>query len=601
MDTRPVVSSLDFDQIKTDMVEFFKNRPEFVDYNFEGSGLNLLMDILAYNTHYNSLAANFQLNESFLDTALVRKNVVSLSKALNYVPRSSRAARTTLTLSVPRRNNEAFFIIPGGTLFQSSSGNQKLNFYTIQDYSINYSGNDVSRNVSVDIYEGTLITQSFNVSSNKIEFPAFDLGQTNVDTTTVTVTVDGRKYRQLTPETEGFNNEDENSEIYFIEETGSRTHKIIFGNNIIGKKPDPGSVILVTYIATNTVLGNGVKVFSSNINNRSDITITGNITPTQGGTAPETIQEIKDTAPHWFQSQFRAVTKNDYSAMLKNKFADIQSINVYGGEETGNPGNVYISIKPKSGDKLTENTKDTILSEILQPNNIVTIRPKIIDPFILKVVLKTVVIYDDKLLASSSSVLKSKILTLLSRLNTTYVGDFLNNFNASVFSSQVSDIDNAIVSSNSRVLLRADVTAKNNILDIYEWTYNNKLYHPEPGFNAANGGIVTSSLFTRAGRTNQSGFDEDGFGNLRLFDFVDNEKITVIDKAGTVDYDTGKIELNEFDPEDGVINFTAIPDSFDVLSSENTILQIAVEDCLVDIIEKNDISTIKNINLTRSI
>lgn len=601
MDTRPVVSSLDFDQIKTDMVEFFKDRPEFTDYNFEGSGLNLLMDILAYNTHYNSLAANFQLNESFLDTALVRKNVVSLSKMLNYVPRSSRSARTTLNLIVPRRNNESFFIIPGGTLFQSSAGNQKLNFYTVQDYSVNYSLNDTQRNVSVDIYEGNLITQRFNVNSTKDEFPSFDLGQTNIDTTTLSVTVDGVKYNQLTPEDEGFNNNDENSKIYFVEETKNRTHRIVFGNNVIGVKPTAGSVVLVTYIATNSVLGNGISRFSPNVGNRSDITISGVVSPTQGGTAPESIQEIKDTAPHWFQSQFRAVTKNDYSAMLKNKFADIQSINVYGGEEIGQPGNVYISIKPKSGDKLTESTKDTILSEILNPNNIVTIRPKIVDPYILKIVLKTVVTYDDGLLASSSSVLKSKILTMLSRLNRTYIGDFLNNFNISVFSSQVEQIDAAIVSSNTRVLLRSDVIAKNGILDTYKWTYNNKLYHPEDGFNSAGGGILTSSLFLREGRTNQSGFDEDGFGNIRMFDFIDNEKVTVIAQAGTVNYETGEVEINEFDPADGVINFTATPDSFDVIASENTILEIAQEDCLIDVIEKNDIATIKNINLTRSI
>ena len=601
MDTRPVVSSLDFDQIKSDMVEFFKDRPEFADYNFEGSGLNLLMDILAYNTHYNALAANFQLNESFLDTALIRQNVVSLSKALNYLPRSSRAARTTLSVVVPRRNNENFFIIPGGTLFQASSGNQKLNFYTIQDYSVNYSLNDVSRTISVDIFEGNLVTQRFNVTNTKDEFPAFDLGQTNVDTTTITVTVDGVKYTQLTPENEGMNNEDENSKIFFIEETKNKTHKIIFGNNVVGKKPPTGSVILVTYIATNAALGNGVRTFTPNVQNRTDITITGTVPQSQGGTSPETIQEIKDTAPHWFQSQFRAVTKNDYAALLKNKFADIQSINVYGGEEIGEPGNVYISIKPKSGDKLTESTKNTILSEILIPNNVVTIRPKIIDPFILRVVLKTVVIYDDKLLASSDTVLKSKIQTLFSRLNTTYIGDFLSNFNVSVFSSQIDEIDSSIVSSNTRVLLRADVTAKNGILDFYDWTYNNKLYHPEDGFNSAKGGILSSTLFFRQGRTVQSGFDEDGFGNIRLFDFIDNEKVTVEPNAGTINYETGAIEINEFDPVDGVINFTAIPDSFDILASENTILQIAPEDCLVDVIEKNNVGTIKNINLTRSI
>lgn len=601
MDNRPVVASLDFDQIKSDLVSFFKDRPEFKDYNFEGSGLNLLMDILAYNTHYNALAANFQLNESFLDTALIRQNVVSLAKSLNYVPRSSRAATTTLNLVVPRRNNEPYFIIPGGTLFQSSVGNQKLNFYTIQDYSVNYSVNDVSRTISVQVYEGDLVTQRFIMGDISNEFPAFDLGQTNIDTTTLTVSVDGEKHTQLTPELEGMNNNNSNSTVFFVEETKNRTHRILFGNNVIGKKPVKGSSILVTYLSTNAEAGNGVRTFSPNITNRTDISISGTVTQTQGGTSPESIAEIKDTAPHWYQSQFRAVTENDYGALLKNKFADIQSINVYGGEKIGKPGNVYISVKPKSGDKLTSSTKDTILTEILNPNNVVTIRPKLVDPFINKVVLKTVLIYDDKLLVSSKEVLKSKFITMLRRLNTTYVGDFLNNFNISVFSSQVEQLDPSIVSSNTRVLLRVDNVALNGLLDFYSWTYNNKIYHPNDGFNAANGGVLSTNLFFREGRTYQSGFDEDGYGNIRLFDFIDNTKVTVNDRAGTIDYETGDIDIQDFDPADGQIQFTVVPDSFDVLASENTILQVSDEASLVDVVEKNDTATIKNINLSRSL
>jgi hypothetical protein len=601
MDNRPVVASLDFDQIKSDLVSFFKDRPEFKDYNFEGSGLNLLMDILAYNTHYNALAANFQLNESFLDTALIRQNVVSLAKSLNYVPRSSRAATTVLNLNVPRRSGEPYYIIPGGTLFQSSIGNQKLNFYTIQDYSVNYSLNDITRTVNVQVYEGDLITQRFIMGDITDEFPAFDLGQTNIDTTTLTVTVDGLKHTQLTPELEGMNNTTKDSTIYFVEETKNKTHRILFGNNVVGAKPSKNSVILVTYIATNAEAGNGVRLFSTNITNRTDITILGNVTPTQGGTSPETISEIKDNAPHWYQSQFRAVTENDYGALLKNKFADIQSINVYGGEKIGKPGNVYISVKPKSGDKLTASTKDTILTEILNPNNVVTIRPKLVDPFIMKVVLKTILIYDDKLLASSKEILKSKLLTLLRRLNTTYVGDFMNNFNISVFSSHVEELDTSIVSSNTRVLLRVDNVALNGLLDFYSWTYNNRIYHPNDGFNAVNGGVFSSNLFFREGRTYQSGFDEDGYGNIRLYDFIDNTKITVNDRAGTINYETGEVDIQDFDPANGSILFTAVPDSFDVLATENTILQIADEASLVDVVEKNDTATIKNINLSRSL
>jgi hypothetical protein len=168
-------------------------------------------------------------------------------------------------------------------------------------------------------------------------------------------------------------------------------------------------------------------------------------------------------------------------------------------------------------------------------------------------------------------------------------------------SSQISDLDPSIISSNTRISLRVDIRALNGLLDFYTWTFNNRLYHPNDGFNAAKGGVVTSNLFYREGRTYQSGFDDDGYGNLRLFDFVDNEKITVNANAGTINYETGEVSIQDFDPANGNIQFTAIPDSFDVQSSQNIVLEIATDDSSVDVIEKNEISTIKNINLSRSL
>ena len=601
MDNRPVVSNLDFDSIKSDLVDYFKSKPEFSDYEFTGSGLNLLMDILAYNTHYNALAANFLLNESFIDTSLNRNNVVSLAKSMNYVPRSAKSSTTRITLNVPKLASEGFYIIPAGSYFTASSGSTKFNFYTVDDYTVNFNSSQFSNTITIDVYEGILSTQSFIHNNTREEFPAFDLGQTNIDTSTLTVSVNGLKYTQLLPEYEGLTSVDRNSRIYFVEETRLGTHRIVFGNNAVGLKLNIGNTIVATFLRSSGETANGVRAFSVNIPGRSDITIVGNVSPSQGGSSPESIQSIKDNAPHWYQSQFRAVTTNDYKTLLVNKFADIKSINVYGGEDVNQPGKVFIAIKPKSSDALTQSTKDTLLTEILNKTSVVTIRPEFVDPFILKVILKTAVIFDEAELTSNRNILKAKIQSLFNALNNAYIGDFLTNFNESYLSAQISDLDPSIISSNTRISLRVDIRALNGLLDFYTWTFNNRLYHPNDGFNAAKGGVVTSNLFYREGRTYQSGFDDDGYGNLRLFDFVDNEKITVNANAGTINYETGEVSIQDFDPANGNIQFTAIPDSFDVQSSQNIVLEIATDDSSVDVIEKNEISTIKNINLSRSL
>lgn len=601
MDNRPVVSNLDFQSVKDDMITYFKDRPEFADYEFAGSGLNLLMDILAYNTHYNALAANFMLNESFIDTALVRSNVVSLAKSLNYVPRSAKSSSTKLLLTVPRLNNEGFFTIPAGSLFKASGGGQSFNFYTTEDYTVNYSSTQSSNNITVDIFEGKLLTQRFVHTDKTQEFPGFDLGHTNIDVSTLTVSVNGVKYTQVTPEQEGIVSQNRNSELYFIEETRERTTKIIFGNSVIGRKLNVGDEIIATFLKSSGETANGVKSFSVNIPGRTDITVAQTPDITQNGQSPESIQEIKDNAPHWYQAQFRAVTENDYSTLLRNKFSDIQSINVYGGEKVNQPGKVFIAIKPKSGDSLTSSTKDTLLTTILNKSSVVTVRPEFVDPFILKVVLKTVAIYDDAKLVTNRATLKAKITSLLGNLNTVYLGEFLNSFRESYLSSQIQELDSSIESSNTRVSLRVDNKVTGGTLAYYNWSFNNKLYHPNDGFNASNGGILSTNLFLREGRTNQSGFDEDGFGNIRLFDVVEGQKITVEPNAGTINYETGEITIQDFDPTDTTIQFTVIPDSFDVQADNNIILQVATDDSIVDVLEKNETATIKNLNISRSI
>lgn len=602
---RPVIANLDFNEIKNDLVEHFKSREEFSDYEFTGSSLNLLMDILSYNTHYYSLASNFLLNESFLDSAIIRSNVVSIAKRLNYTPRSAKSASTTLTLQFTKQNSDdKVIIIPAGTQFRASTGSVSLNFYTVEDYVLQFGSTaavGTTKTIDVTIQEGTFRTQAYTSSQNYTDFSTWPLNQSNVDTSTLTVAVNGTRYKLVLPESEDLFSVNSASNVYYLEENRDGGYNIVFGNDIAGKAINNGDQIVMSYLTTSGADGNGVKTFSPNVAARTDTVIVGTISPSQGGGEKETLQSIKDNAPKWFQSQYRAVTTNDYEVLLKKKYADIQAISVYGGEEVGFPGKVFICIKPKSSDKLTQATKEVLKKEILGSSKIVTIRPEFVDPSIFKLGLQTVVVYDKTRLSTSRNVLEAKIKNLFDYLNKNYIGDFLNSFRESNLSYEIKNIDPSVVSSNTRVNISADVTSTNGYLDKYVFRFNNKLYHPNDGFLADKGGIFSSSLFYRVGRNVQSAFDEDGYGNIRLYDFVDGEKVFVNHKAGRINYETGLVEfLYDFDPVDTVFTISVIPDSVDVLTTQNMILEIDAGASTVDAVEIQETDLLRNINLNRS-
>lgn len=601
-DQRPVVAPLDFDTIKADMIAYFQSRPEFKDYNFTGSALNMLMDILAYNTHYNSLAANFLVNEMFLDTAVLRDNVVSIAKSLNYIPRSARAASIRLTLSFNNRQaGNPLVVIPAGSQFVARGSPKSYYFYTTQDYVVQFR-ND-SENIDIVVYQGTPITQRFIVSSvnDNETFLSFDLPNNNIDTNTLAVTVNNNRFSQVSAETEGVLATTSQSRVFFVEETSGQRYRILFGNGVIGVRPSPGDNILVTYLVTDGADANGINTLDANINVNGFQGIVQIHGRTEGGAAPETIREIKTNAPHWFQAQYRAVTSEDYKTLLRQTYTDIQAINVYGGETVNNPGRVYISIKPKTADVLSDVAKQTIARDILAKYNLVTVTPVLIDPQIIRLVLKSVVQYDPSLTLVDATVIRAKVYALFEQLNIDYIGDFLQTFYISNLAQAITDLDPAIVASNTRISLRFDTAVVDGVLRQPNWTFGNRMYHPYDGYNEDAGGILSTNLFYRQGRSFRSGFDDDGRGNIQLFDFIDNQKVYVTRSAGSINYDTGEIAITQrFDPMDGPINFTVVPESFDVLAENNTLLYIASEDSTVYVLDRNDTTSIRALDSTRS-
>ena len=597
---KPVVANLDFDDIKEDIINHYKDNPTFKDYNFTGSALNTIIDMLAYNTHLNNLTANFAINEMFLDTAQRRENIVSLAKSLNYVPTSATSSRVKLTLAIPRSGTEASFTIPAGSLAVATSGNTSFNFFTIQDYVVQYNTGDTTKNIDVEFYEGTQLTQRFIHSDTTSSFPTFDILNTGVDTQTINVSVNGVKYTKITPETEGVTTTDANSLIYFVEETSGEKHRLRFGNGVIGKKLVAGDDIICTYLTTNGSVANGINAFSITIQNKSDASIVTTRT-SEGGAEIETDRSIKDNAPHWFQSQFRAVTTNDYEVIVKKNFPDIQAINVFGGETVGKPGKVFLTIKPKQGDKLSDASKLTIKNNILNKFNIVTVTPEIVDPAFLELVLNTVVIFDNAKLTTSTDTIKTNILALFTTFNTDRLGQFNQSFFESQLAEEIKLLDESIVSVNTRTSLRYDATVTNGILNKYQIRYNNPLFHPFNGYNAEKGGVLSTNKFTRVGRTFTSGFNDDGKGNIRLFDILDGIEVYANNKAGTIDYNTGEINIQDFDPTDGAIQFTVVPDSFDVQSANEYILRISLDSSVINVVEKDNKDLIDLLNKSRSV
>lgn len=597
---KPVVANLDFDDIKKDIIDHFKDSNDFKDYNFQGSALNTLIDILAYNTHLNALTANFSINEMFINTAQKRENLVSIAKGMNYVPTSTTASRVDVTIEVPRLGSERSFIIPVGTTLTATSGNTTFTFNLIKDYIAQFLTNETSKQLKMTFFQGKSLTERFIQNNSNLEFPTFDLLNGDVDTQTITARVNDVKYTMLNPENESISNIDSSSAIFFVEEISNKKHRIKLGNGVIGRKVNVGDEVVVSYLTSAGENANNISTFSISVAGRSDISIISNGN-SYGGSSIETERSIKDNAPHWFQSQYRAVTSNDYETIIKKNYPDIQAINAYGGEDVGKPGKVFITIKPKVGDKLSDAAKLHIQNNIIKKFNIVNIKPEILDPQYIELLLNTTVIYDNGRLTSNEASLKSKIFSLFTSFNNNRLSSFTKSFFEQNLAEEIKLLDQSIVSINTRTSLRYNATVTNNKLNKYQISFNNPLYHPLLGFNNEKGGILSTNDFKRIGKSFTSGFDDDGKGNIRLFDNLDNVKVYSNNKAGTIDYGTGILDIKDFDPVDGNINFTVVPDSFDVLSLNEYILRISLDSSIINIVEKDNIQLINLLNKSRSV
>ena len=581
------VTELDFDLIKDNLKTYMKNQNEFTDYNFEGSGLSQIIDLLAYNTHYLAMNANFAMNESFLDSATLRSSVVSHAKKLGYTPRSCRApvAYVDVTLN---SSSAISATLAKGTRFTTKVDGSTYGFVTNDDVSVTPS-NGVMRFANIPVYEGTLITSRYTVDLNNIE-QKFLVSDVRGDTTTLNVSVQNSASdvtttvytlaTDITQVTSGAN-------VYFLQEGSDGRFEVYFGDGVVGSAISNGNIIQLQYVVTNKTKANGANTFSTtSVDGETDVTV-ATLIAARGGAESETISSIKFNAPLDYSSQGRAVTTQDYKTILPQVYAGTKSVQVWGGEDNDPPiyGQVFLSVRTKSGVNLTQAQKNSIAND-LKKYNVASIRPTFINPEVTKIKLRTDFKFDSKTTTKSVGDIESLVRKTIDDYNTSDLQNFDVVFRHSKLSRLIDASYGSILSNTTRITLNKILTPVLNTVTQYVIDFNNPLYNPHTGHNSAMGGITSSTGFTISTNTNTLFLDDDGIGNIRTYYLVGGTTRNYVDStAGTIDYATGKIVLTDLTITSVVgssISIDILPASNDIVSVRNQLLEIDMGNTSVD-------------------
>ena len=587
-----VVSDFDFDNIKQNLRSFLQDQPEFSDYNFEGSGFAVLLDTLAYNTHYLGFNANMLANEMYLDSADIRKNVVSLAKMLGYTPTSAKSPVANVDILLNNASG-ATVTMAKGTAFTSKVDDINYQFVTNEDI-IMTPQDGVYKFSNVDIYEGTLVTYRYTVDSTDVD-QKFIIPNVNADTSTLKVIIQNsnsdttQTVYTLASGLKGLTN---TSKAYFLQETDNSKFEIYFGDGVIGNKLSDGNIVILEYVVSNKEEANGASSFalSGSIGGFTNATITTN-SVAQGGSESETKESIRFNAPLQYTAQDRAVTTTDYETLVKSIYPNVQSISAWGGEDDETPvyGVVKIAIKAKSGSTLTNTTKNSIITS-LKPYNVASVRPEIVDPEVTSLVLVVNAKFNKQATAKTSDTLKSEITTALTNYTTNTLSSFDGIFRYSKVTGLIDDVDNSILSNITTVKMRKPFTPTLSSSTKYNVYFRNAIYNPHSGHQS----VITSTGFKVAGNNNEMFFDDDGAGNLRVYYLVSGIKTYHNSTQGTIDYSTGQITINSLNvasisnirgSASSVIEITAVPSSNDIVPVRDQILEIDVSNSIVNVSE----------------
>ena len=594
-------TNLDFDQIRVQIKSYLRANSNFKDFDFEGSNFSVLIDTLAYNTYITAFNSNMIVNESFLDSATVRENVVSLARNIGYVPRSRSAAKANISFSFNTTSTSPTATLSAGLVCVGTIENSNYVFSIPNDI-VTTIVNGVATFDNIDVFQGTFLRKQFVVDGSLDQ--RFLLDNSFIDSSTIVVKVKGlsdtgtlgREYTL----SNNILNVDSTSEIYLIQEARDERYELLFGDGYFGKKLENGAVISATYIITDGKDGNGPTNFSysgrvvDDLGNpivpSNNITITTNSAAANGGDI-ESVDSIKYFAPRIYASQYRAVTARDYEAIIQSIYPNTESVAVVGGEELDPPefGQVLISIKPKNGDYVSDFDKQNIQSK-LKNYSLSGINQRIIDLKVLYVEIDSAVYYNSSQVSNVNEV-KSKVMRVLNTFSTSNINKFGGRFKYSKLGQIIDGSDVSITSNITRVIIRRNLKCLLNQSAQYELCYGNSFKKNMSGFN------IKSTGFTLANQTGTLYFTDvpDATGDMGVLSVVrqssdSNEYTVIVKSAGSIDYKKGEIIVNTLTitstvKANNIIEIQAFPDSNDVIGLKDLYLSFSVADSTINMVK----------------
>jgi len=582
-----VVSDYDFDAIKTNLKSFLQGQTQFQDYDFEGSSLNILLDILSYNTHYLAYLANMSTNELYLDSADIRNNIVSLAKMIGYTPSSPRAPLASIDVTLNAATGTSV-TMNKGTVFTTTVNDTSYQYVTNSDFTITPAAG-VYKFSNLPIYEGTLVTFKYTADTTDVD-QRFIIPSSKADTSTLLVKVQNSSSDSTTETYSlagGYNNVTATSKVYFIQEGQDGKYEIYFGDGVNGASLDDGNIVILEYIVTNIEDSNGASSFSlsGNIGGFTNVTIS-TVSSAQGGANSETDESIRLNAPLQYAAQDRAVTTTDYETLVQSIYPNALSVSAWGGEDDETPryGIVKIGIKAASGSTLTETTKQDIVNK-LRPYNVASVSPQIVDPETTSVLLTSTVKYNTITTTKSNDTLKSEIITAITNYNTNTLQKFDSIYRHSKLTGLIDNVDVSILSNITTIKIRKSFTPILSSSEKYNIYFRNSLFNPHTGHNTAAGGILSSTGFKVTGSDFEMFLDDDGQGNVRRYYLASGIRTYANDTQGTIDYATGEIALNSLNvasisnirgATSTVVEITVTPDSNDIVPVRDQIVEIDV-------------------------
>lgn len=595
------VDELNFDLIKANFKNYLQSQDNFRDYNFEGSGINTLLDLLAYNTYYNSFYLNMASAEAFLSTAQKRNSVVALAKSLNYTPRSVTSARLSGTATLTVTGSPTSVTIPQYTEFNGIVDGTTYKFLTTESVIVTPSSGVYSETIS--LVEGTLITRRYTVSASDTD-QRFLIPNLNADTSTLSVSVLNSSTDSTTRiflRSSNIVDVDSTSQIFFLEEVEDGQFEVKFGDGVFGLALDPGNIVVLEYIVSSGADANGIQslTYSDSISGITAITFTASDSAS-GGAPRETISSIKFNAPKSYEAQNRVVTAEDYKTLMLQQ-STVDSVLVWGGEDNNPPtyGTVFIAVKPVTGLALTATEKENIINTVIKPKKILAVQTEIVDPEYLYLLIDTTVKYNSKLTTLTSSEIETLVDAAIQSYNDNDINGFSKYFRYSKLSRLIDFADRSILNNTLSIRMRREIDIQLGVPTRYEIKFSNAIDSTTSGRPSSHpygaGNRLTSNEFTYAGTPNC--FLEENNGIIRIYSNETGSNVAVLNNAGTLNYTTGTVVLSSFAPTsfaDGgnTLKLTAFPADKDILPLRNQILQIRDADITVTTLDDNSISLV---------